>query len=264
MVNRENYEEYLMLYLDGELEEKDQKMLLDFLALHPDLQQELVLFQATVLKPDPTVFYANKEALLKPIPPARSFSLGGWKQYSAAAALLALGIFFASKFILQTDSPVSSNPIVQQQPHEKPAQQPTLPTETKDLPAAVTETTHSTASKSIHSNKTLPKERLAARPETRLAPIQPASHQFAVTQAAIESPEPVALIAIAEQPAQAAPTNGDQHLLSWLSEEKQEGLQTLRNNLDQKLEKAIALRENLKDTQVALKLGGKELFVINF
>ena len=55
-------------------------------------------------------------------------------------------------------------------------------------------------------------------------------------------------------------------LPGWLpvNEEKREGLQSLKENLDSRLAKAKNIKNNLKDTELALRIGNKELFTINF
>ena len=40
-INRHNYEEYFILYMDNELGSTERRMVEDFVKLHPDLQEEL-------------------------------------------------------------------------------------------------------------------------------------------------------------------------------------------------------------------------------
>lgn len=63
-INRNNYEEFFLLYADNELCAAEKKMVDDFVAINPDLAEELVMLQQSILKPDLTAF-ANKESLYR-------------------------------------------------------------------------------------------------------------------------------------------------------------------------------------------------------
>ncbi|MEJ7911864.1 MAG: hypothetical protein WKF70_01830 [Chitinophagaceae bacterium] len=63
IINRQNYEAFFLLYLDGELTKEQSDIVTDFAALHPDLQQELDLLLATKLQPEVLVF-SDKDSLL--------------------------------------------------------------------------------------------------------------------------------------------------------------------------------------------------------
>ena len=52
MINLDNYEEYFLLYVDGELNEQDMKEVDAFVNSHPDLKAELDVLLATRLLPD--------------------------------------------------------------------------------------------------------------------------------------------------------------------------------------------------------------------
>src|SRR5690606_5569740 len=89
MVTLENYEEYILLLVDGELMEEEEKALRNFLSLHPELKQELTFYESAVLKPAPEIGFPDKEKLLKKeisrgISPLRKTWI-----YSAAAGLAA-------------------------------------------------------------------------------------------------------------------------------------------------------------------------------
>ena len=66
-VNRNNYEEFFLLYVDQELSDADRKAVEIFVRENPDMQQELSMLQDTRIRPDDSVSYADKEALLRPI-----------------------------------------------------------------------------------------------------------------------------------------------------------------------------------------------------
>lgn len=48
-INRHNYEEFFLLYIDGELNAKDEKLVEEFLQNHPDLQEEFNMLLDTKL-----------------------------------------------------------------------------------------------------------------------------------------------------------------------------------------------------------------------
>ena len=67
IINRNNYEEFFLLYVDNELSAAERKAVDLFVSENPDLQEELLMFQQTVLKPSVEIF-EDKTALLKADP----------------------------------------------------------------------------------------------------------------------------------------------------------------------------------------------------
>jgi len=65
MINRDNYEEFFLMYVDGELSTTDKEMVEAFVQLHPDLQEELAMLQQTVLSPENDIVFTNKNLLFK-------------------------------------------------------------------------------------------------------------------------------------------------------------------------------------------------------
>ncbi len=64
-INRNNYEEYFLLYIDNELSVAGKNMVEAFVASNPDLGEELVMLQQSIVKAD-TVKFPGKENLIKP------------------------------------------------------------------------------------------------------------------------------------------------------------------------------------------------------
>ena len=64
-INRNNYEQYFLLWVDGELSPEEMIAVERFIEEHPDLAEELSLLQDTKLVPEEQVVFKGKEQLLK-------------------------------------------------------------------------------------------------------------------------------------------------------------------------------------------------------
>jgi hypothetical protein len=63
-INRHNYEEYFILYVDNELGNGDRLQVEDFVQKHPDLKEELDLLMQYKLEPDTNIVFDGKEELM--------------------------------------------------------------------------------------------------------------------------------------------------------------------------------------------------------
>lgn len=89
-INLDNYEEWLVLYMDDEVSEEEKTAIEKFAAAHSHIQEELKLLQKTKLQPEKIVF-ANKEALYKK-EKGTIISLQWWRVAVAAILIIAAGI----------------------------------------------------------------------------------------------------------------------------------------------------------------------------
>ncbi|MET0393764.1 MAG: hypothetical protein ABW019_11520 [Chitinophagaceae bacterium] len=64
-INRHNYEEFFILYLDKELSREDRASVELFVHENPDLQEEFDLLQQASFVPDTSLVFADKEELLR-------------------------------------------------------------------------------------------------------------------------------------------------------------------------------------------------------
>ena len=60
-INRNNYEHYFLLWVDGELSPEEMVAVERFIAEHPDLAEELALLQDTKLVPEEQIIFPEKE-----------------------------------------------------------------------------------------------------------------------------------------------------------------------------------------------------------
>ncbi len=89
MITWENYEEYIMMYADGELQPAEIEALMAFVEQHPELKKELEQYGQVRLVPDADIVFVDKASLQRPSPSKRmAFPL--WTRYSVAAAVLLL------------------------------------------------------------------------------------------------------------------------------------------------------------------------------
>jgi len=65
IITRDNYEEYFVMYIDDELNGAARKAVEEFVQQNPDLEEELVMLQQSVLRPDKQIVFEQKESLLK-------------------------------------------------------------------------------------------------------------------------------------------------------------------------------------------------------
>lgn len=64
-IDRHNYEEFFILYMDGELSMEERQAVEAFAALHPDLKEELDLLQQFKLQPDTDIVFKGKDELFR-------------------------------------------------------------------------------------------------------------------------------------------------------------------------------------------------------
>ena len=65
IITRDNYEMYFVMYVDNELSAADRKAVERFVQQNPDLEEELVMLQQSVLRADDNIVFEQKELLFK-------------------------------------------------------------------------------------------------------------------------------------------------------------------------------------------------------
>ena len=64
-INRHNYEEFFLLYIDNELNVDQKKQVELFVQENPDLEEELVMLKQSRLIPDDSIVFDRKHLLMK-------------------------------------------------------------------------------------------------------------------------------------------------------------------------------------------------------
>jgi hypothetical protein len=110
-INRQTYEEFFLLYTDGELNLDEKKAVEDFIIENPDLKEELILMQEVTFAPDEEIIFENKESLYRE-EERKVIPLPWFKLAAAAILLIALGIsgwlYLGEKNTVKTNTVASS------------------------------------------------------------------------------------------------------------------------------------------------------------
>ena len=103
MITWDNYEEYIMMQVDGELSPAEEQELNSFLEQHPALKAEQAAYALTRVSADESVVYTNKESLIKQVP-AKRIAFPHWQRYSIAAGVAALICISVLRLMNRTDN----------------------------------------------------------------------------------------------------------------------------------------------------------------
>lgn len=273
-----NWEEYAILRADGELDAAGQAALEAFLGMHPELAEEAQLFDAIRLEPDETLVFAGKESLLKPEP--RVIRLDTRRVMWAAAASIALligatmllrsdgdagtgasGSLVASRVKLNTFTnrvitPQASTPVVEKGTGSNTASaQPAIakraPSPASNVPVPAITPQHT------------------AVPEVNVAAVSPLStansRLLAVGVAEKTKVELTDAVPVEFPPVQNA-QKGESGLLARLAPDA-DRLQLVNDLRDKASERLTALRstrEKLRNTDVTVSVGNRDLFTLHF
>jgi hypothetical protein len=65
VITRDNYEAYFVMYVDDELNATERKAVEAFIEQNPDLEEEMIMLQQSVLRADDDIVFEQKEVLFK-------------------------------------------------------------------------------------------------------------------------------------------------------------------------------------------------------
>lgn len=275
MVTIQNYEEYLMLFIDDELDAVAVTELMDFLEEHPEFKKELEVYQKTKLHVEEAPRFADKEQLLKK--PGITVDLRRWLLYGAAAGIALLIGFNAIQWRNSATETKIIEPSALTQKKE-PSTAPSIPEiQEKNepvLPASPSAPTPSTSSLAKNkpikpvSSKPAPVNTIPQPTQAPQNPVTPENKEQPIAQTAEPPVTPVTQDPLVQPEHSATPekqTSKRKGLFAKLhfSSEKKEGFNHLKNTVEEKVETVKTINESLKNTSFGLKIGDKELLVIN-
>lgn len=109
-INLNNYEQWLIMYVDDELSAGEKLAVERFALTHGHVQQELGLFQQAKLQPEELVF-PNKEILYRKEKTVRVISIQWWRVAVAAVLIISAGITGYSVLINKNNTAGANNEI---------------------------------------------------------------------------------------------------------------------------------------------------------
>jgi hypothetical protein len=81
MINRDNYEEYFLLYTDNELSVAERIAVEEFVKENPDLRGELIMMQQLKLKPEQNIFFVDKDILFRESGGSTTINHNNYEEY---------------------------------------------------------------------------------------------------------------------------------------------------------------------------------------
>ena len=261
MVTMENYEEYILLYIDGELDGVKEQELLDFVKLHLELQEELSMYQTAKLQPDTNHVFEHKHDLLKPVA-AKTIDLRGWWRYGAAAGMIVLVLFSAIKWLnTETESPkiVHTEIPMREQIIEMVPEQKIIE------PVVPIHQTIALTKKGVHSNTKKFVRDNVVNEKIEIAAIKPVTHEI-TNEVAYSVPSKLEMVEIPEVEIAVEVERDRRGFFARLplNYKRNEGLKNLKEGVEERIAQAKQITESVKDTEVTFKIGNKELIVFNF
>jgi hypothetical protein len=264
MITRENYEEYLMLEADGELDAAGQRALDQFFKTHPELEAERAMWQSIKLTPDEELVFPNQEQLLKTAPKAgRRIIPFMW---AAAAAAILFAILFP--IFLKNNEKGNQWTRKQSRVHSTPTETaPVNPSPLKPAPEA-------------HPQPMVP-EHVAQK---SVSPVQPVSPKKQAPDARRQQDlAPLEMIADRQAPAPAPmiaspalqPMNVDASIANAVAETEQssphvslapanqDAVRLLKDALDERVNQAKNIAKNLREAAIEIRVR-KGAININF
>jgi hypothetical protein len=269
--NKQNIEEQILLYIDGELDVEAANKLLAYIDAHPQYKVLLEAYQSSILEPDTQLIYPDKSSLLRfdeaPLNTPTTI-MRRWYIPAAAAAILVLVISMAlvlssqkdhQQAIIAKSNIVIPRPASEQLNPTKSGQGTTNHTSNNDkLNKQPKQNAAPKASIKSYSNQAtaaphIDKEQLHLSPmTTQQAKTQPLSLPVAT---------PLEGANIAQIQPTTIPTDSKKRLPEWLpiTEERVEVWNELMAQVVNVKDKVVTSAKSLRNKDIALRIGDVEI-----
>lgn len=284
MVTMDNYEEYMILFADGELNADEQQQLLAFVKAHPELEAELKAYASTKLTPDESLGFGDKAALLqistkskvksqKPKDERKgiTINLRQWAVYSAAAGIAAILITMMVKWNGQQQQTTIAHtqPIKKEQPIDtiikEKATTPTVVVSHKDI-------VEKPENKNLKKVVTKPEPTRYTNKEEKKQVMEPApqpEQKEEIVKMDIapmngikdkkNNQDKINIIEVEEVATTTTATKKTFIERLPIDEEKKEGIKDLTNTLTSSVQQVKNITNNLKETAFVVKVGNRQL-----
>jgi len=279
MVTLENYEEYIIRYIDEELNAAELQELQAFMNLHPELRSEMVAYENTRLLPDTTLVFEGKEQLLKK-PKTFPLSSGQWRSYGAAAGIIALlgtAILFwqhrgnnvTTVVNVTVNKNINIQPLNNSVTTVKPVKKDTAVQQTVAAVVKQENKLHNHRTVMVVNTSTIHNKHAAQPQQEAVLPISPVAITKAkpLSQPNVVTNSKISPVMIEQTATVKNVTTDDEpkDLITWLpiDDIKKQGLKDLKNTVNEKVKEVRNITNNLKETALVFKFGKKEI-TLNF
>ena len=170
-ITMQNYEEWMIDYIEGNLTPEQEKAMHEFLAFHPELRAELELFNHTRLTPE-TVAFPDKAALKHEEPAGRVITMFSWVRYAAAAAAV-VAVFIGIRYFGGEQQQQGIQRYAQEQYDSNSINRNTTKTSIIESPVKQQQQEYAQTTTPEKNNiKSLPKEEVKEQVKREINPIQ--------------------------------------------------------------------------------------------
>jgi len=114
LINLNNYEQWLIMYVDDELSAEEKRAVETFALTHEHIQQELELFQQAKLQAEEIVF-PDKDILYRREKTVRVISIQWWRVAVAAVLIISAGVTLYSVFYKQNNKGITPDGIAKKE-----------------------------------------------------------------------------------------------------------------------------------------------------
>jgi len=268
MITPDNWEAYAMMRADGELDDAGCRALDAFLAAHPALAAEAALWGALRAVPDECITFSGKDALLQPEPRIAALPRRRVWAMAASVALLAGMVAVLWPRTAERQSSLLAAQMGKVQPPSIPATAKPVAAPVQTLIPATTPPVQSAQKPQRNAVEPQLTERTEKIPDAPSAPAtETAQPLFALQPRSevalpVDTATPRVEVRVTGSPALAAADESRARLP--IDAEKLALLEGLRGAASGRLQALRDTREKLRDADVTVSLGRRELFTVHF